>query len=399
MSKALKPEQVAAIMLVAGFPANDRVIAEGLAVVEGESGFNPTVTSDGLHIGLWQEDSSFGSKKSREDPVQSTKAAHDRWTADGNSFTSAWGKWDNMAQNNYPKYLGTAKKVVQNFHSSGGGSSFLEIAGIGALASISPAGAVVSAATGAIGDIIGGGEAVVHGAEDTAKFVGDLVSTLLNFRKMGELLAKILAWFLRLIFRAIWDYCIAPIIHWEERAVSYYFNTFFSFSGSQGKSGFDRIYRENAGIVTIIFWALGYGILWTTPDSPLKLANSARQSILGRSLRSVEGRVSRRKLVKPKDVKEKTPPKPMPRESVVTVERTKEFSTARKRPVAVDTMKGREYDANQTEQGGATGVTESEIILPPGVSKPIPRPKPKTSDTSKKGGTGMDTQPTRSNVS
>lgn len=378
MSSALKPEQVAAYMLLAGFPQNDRVIAEGLAVVEGESGFNPTITSDGLHIGLWQEDSSFGSRATRENGLESTKAAYRRWVADGNSFTPAWGKWDNMAQNNYPKYMDIAKRVVREYSES-------KIPGI-------------HGHTGIVGAVEEVGGAAVSGITGGVDFVGDLVSTLLNFRKMGELLAKILAWFLRLVFKAIWDYCIAPILHWEERAVSYYFNTFFSFSGSQGRSGFDRIYRENAGIVTIIFWALGYGILWTTPDSPLKLANSARQSILGRSLRSVEGRISRRKLVKPKDVKEKTPPKPTPRESVVTVERTKEFSTARKRPVAVDTTKGREYDTDKTKQGGE-GVTTSAIILPPGVSKPVPRPKPKTSDASKESGTGVDSQPARSNVS
>lgn len=388
MAKTLKPEQLAAIMLLVGFPANDKVIAEGMAVVEGESGFNPTITSDGVHIGLWQEESSFGTKKDREDPIKSTKAARERWEADGNSFTDAWGKWDGMAQNNYAKYLGTAKKVVSEFQNSGGGSSFLEVAGLGALATISPAGAIVSAATGAIGDIVGGGEAVVKGAEDTAGFIGDLVGTLLNFRKLGELLAKVSAWFLRLILRAIWDYCIAPLFHWNERAVSYYYKAFFSW-GTRGGKG---IYRENAGIITIIFWALGYGILWTSPDSPLKLANSARQSILGRSVRAVEGKISKRKLVKPKNVKEKTPPKPAPRESVVKVERTKEFSTNRKRPVTVDTTKGSEYDTRTPKQGGGGEVTTSALILPDGKTHQIPTRPQKAVSATKASRAGLDSQ-------
>lgn len=377
MSKALKPEQLAAIMLLVGFPQNPKIIAEGMAVVEGESGFNPTITSDGVHIGLWQEESSFGTQADRENPVKSTKAAYDRWVADGNSFTDAWGKWDNMAQNNYPKYLSTAKRVVKEFGEQ-------KIPGIVGHTGVTGeaeevAGAAANAATGAV------------------DFVGDLVSTLLNFRKMGELLAKIGAWFLRLIFKAIWDYCIAPLFHWLERAVSYYYKTFFSWGQTNGKG----IYRENASIVTIIFWALGYGILWTTPDSPLKLANSARQSILGRSVRAVEGRISKRKLVKPKNVKEKTPPKPTPRESIVKVERTKEFSTTRKRPVTVDTTKGSEHGHTQNQGGEGGGVTTSALILPDGSEHTVPqRPAPKTTEASsapQASRAGLDSQHSGSN--
>lgn len=213
-------------------------------------------------------------------------------------------------------------------------------------------------------------EAVTGAVGDTADFLGDAVSTLLNFRKMGELLAKISAWFLRLIARAIWDYVIAPVLHWNERAVSYYWSRFF------GPNPGDGFMLQNSATITLSFWALGYGMLWSSVDPKVRAIAPPRETLLGRTVRSVEGQYARRHLVKPSQVKEKTPAKPEPKESKVEIVRTREFSAQRRRPVNIESRRGQHGSGprrpiQQHQQPRPQRQTpeqpQSKIIIPEGI--------------------------------
>lgn len=250
-----------------------------------------------------------------------------------------------------------------------------------------------------VGDVAGAVEGAIGAGEDVVDFTGELVSTLLNFRKLGELGAKALAWFLKLIGKAIWDYVIAPLWHWNERAVSWYFENYFG-KGAEESSGVGSIYRANAGIITLMFWGLGYGILWTGPESGLKPVDHARESYLGRTVKTVEGQFKKRKLVKPSQVKAKTPKKPTPKSSSVQLTKTRTFAANRNRPVKVQQhgsgpleiageivdlrnkmREGNSNDVSHSGRGRTPGGSsspsegsgsrrekkEQKIILPPGV--------------------------------
>jgi 3D (Asp-Asp-Asp) domain-containing protein len=243
--------------------------------------------------------------------------------------------------------------------------------------------------------IIGAGGSILGAASDTADFVGDLASTILNFRKLGELAAKAVAWFLRLIAKAIWDYVMAPVFHWNQRAVTYYWEEFFNRRNSRG-GGF---LVENAGVITLSFWSLGYGILWTSVEPTFKAAAPARETMLGRTVKSVEGAVARRNLVKPGKVKEKTPTKPPTKTSVIQIHHTKVFSANRRRPVRVEGRSVNDGGQQQRQRPIQTGSGEQRqsgrLILPDGVSRPksqIPNQTQTHKTSAKTGRAGMDTQ-------
>jgi hypothetical protein len=91
----LSDGQIAWYMLRAGFPADPRVLAEGIGVVRAESSGNPRSEVPGNeHIGMWAESTAFGTRAERLDPLASSKAAYKQWLADGRSFWSAWGRWE-----------------------------------------------------------------------------------------------------------------------------------------------------------------------------------------------------------------------------------------------------------------------------------------------------------------
>lgn len=299
-----------------------------------------------------------------------------------------YGSWGQAVQHysgysydiSHPRELAAEKGVHTTTPNTGGGGGFLSGVPV-------------------VGDVAGAVEGAIGAGEDVVDFTGELVSTLLNFRKLGELGAKATAWFIKLVGKAIWDYVIAPMWHWNERAVSWYFENFFGKGAEEG-SGVGYIYRANAGIVTLMFWGLGYGILWTGPDSGIKPVDNARESYLGRTVKSVEGAVKKRKLVKPSQVKSKTPKKPTPKASSVQLSKTRTFSANRNRPVKVQQHGGGPLDAveeivdirNKIREGNNDGNTgrghsargssgtssgsssrgktqKKQIILPPGVKK------------------------------
>jgi hypothetical protein len=206
----------------------------------------------------------------------------------------------------------------------------------------------------------------------------ELAKTLLDFRKLGQLAAEAIAWLLRLILKAIWDYVVAPLIHWAERAESFYWRNFFSTGTEQG-SGFGYQLRQNAGLITIGFWAVSYAILWSDGES--LAPTESHNSMLGQAVKKIEGTVARRNLVKPENVEKETPDKPKPNTSTVQIERTRELAVNRKRPVTVtgtgvEAQTGRKSNErdnhrvprpSEARAGEKAQTGGQKIILPPGV--------------------------------
>ena len=309
----LTPGEWAALMLAAGFPPDPRVIGEGLGVLNAESGFRVNPGGDGAHFGAWQEDSSFGSEADRLNPVKATQGAFNRWKSDGETFQSAWGKWESQqAGHNGAADWAQYKAVAEAAIGSG-------IGGIPRGGGINP----LEPIEGAIGTV-----------EDAGDFLTKLGELLFDWKSLGNLAAHAFAWFIKLLAKAIWDYVIAPMIHWTERAVSFYWVNFFG-TGTERGSGFGYQLRNNAGGITVLFWSIGYAVLWS--DGQSLTPTGAHESLLGQSVKSIDGLIARRKLIKPKQVKEKTPAKPEPTESKVPIQRKQTFSVMRKRPVSVHT--------------------------------------------------------------
>jgi hypothetical protein len=329
----LTPEEWGAHMLNAGFPPVPRVIAEGLGTIFYESSFNASSKVSGNeHMGGWAESSAYGSESQRLHASSATLAAYRAWRKEADSrgtlygnFNQQWGQWhekqrpDGKAgEDEWPAYMGAANRAIngkgivgQTFH-AGTKKTYSDIPGVGLVEE--------------------GVDSVMGGVQSAEDFLGELASTILDFRKLGQLFAEAVAWFLRLIMKAIWDYVIAPLWHWCERAESFYWRNFFGVGTEQG-SGFGYQLRQNAGIITIGFWAIGYAVLWSDGES--LSPSKAGESMLGKTFKGVEGKIARRNLIKPDKVEAETPDKPEPKSSTVQIERVKELAVSRKRPVSV----------------------------------------------------------------
>lgn len=211
---------------------------------------------------------------------------------------------------------------------------------------------------------------LIDPAKDAIGALEDIAKVILDPPSLGRLIADASVFFLKLIGKAVWDYLIAPPWHWTQRAVIYYWDEIMSSSRGTEK-GF--LY-DNGAIVTLGFWSVGYAVLWAKADADagLGLFAPARESMLGRSVRSIEGRAARRNLHAPKDVEKATPAKPDPVSSKVEVEQTRTVGVNRRRPVTVS-GEGIRTNGNR-EQRGAPGVdfpaSSAEIAADLGVSNP-----------------------------
>lgn len=95
-----------------GYSMTPRQLAEALGVREAE-GF----TSEGEHIGPWEEESSFGSTADRLNYKTSTRAALQRWAKDGKSWWPGWGDWEKgetegAGPSRYKRHLALATAVL-----------------------------------------------------------------------------------------------------------------------------------------------------------------------------------------------------------------------------------------------------------------------------------------------
>lgn len=310
-------------------PVNVQVVSQGLGTIDAEGTFDPTNWGgDGEHIGPWAEESGFGSRAERMDPWHSTFLAMKHYKSSGNSFQQGWWNWEGgetegTGKDRAAKYQAIAQAAIVGGAGTGKGTS----------------GGGISGAIGELGETafentpLGMGIGLLEeGISDPTDFLSEAFSVLTDFRKLGQLAAEGFSWFLRLIAKAVWDYVVAPVVHWTERAVSWYWVNFFGEGVEQG-SGFGYQLRNNAGTITILFWSMGYAILWSNGESTSLI--DPHESMLGQGIKGITGRIARRKLIEPKKVKEKTPEKPTPKVSVVKVEKQDTFSVGRKRPVTV----------------------------------------------------------------
>lgn len=382
----LSDDEWCRIMMSCGFPPVARVLAEGLAVLHNESGgvAGINLAPGNPHVGPWAEGTEGfpASEAARLDPISATKAAYSNWYGNAKqsgslygNFEQAWGQYEAQqggknVQAEYPNYIATATAAIKR--TNGGKTPTVGVKGEPEGKSFGESLPLVGGLVGDAENLVGGG---VEDVESAANFLKEMAEVLLNFKKLGALAAQAVAWFLRLILKAIWDYVIAPLIHWNERAVSWYYNNFFGVGTEKG-SGVGYFLRENAMIITAIFWGFGYAILWTDGESIRP--TEAHETMLGKSVKTAEGKVARRSLIKPKDVDRETPNKPKAKTSTVQIEKTRELAVSRKRPVAVQSSTEVNTGRNTNEQNSQrverpTEESEKtktpEIILPDGVER------------------------------
>lgn len=119
------------------------------------------------------------------------------------------------------------------------------------------------------------------------------------------------------------DIVILPAWHWNERVVDQYQKDMFT-----DKSGKQLLW-------TAAFWGGGYWLLFTDPNKPGLAPQPVRNSRIARHTRFAQSLPARKSLVKPKDVKGKTPKKPKEVTSRVTIEQTGKMATQRHQTVKV----------------------------------------------------------------
>jgi hypothetical protein len=97
-----------------GYKLTARQLAEGLGVREAEGD-----TSEGAHIGPWEEEVGFGTRKQRLDYRTSTRLALQRWKSDGQTWWPAWGKWETgesegAGPTRYKRHLALARQALRH---------------------------------------------------------------------------------------------------------------------------------------------------------------------------------------------------------------------------------------------------------------------------------------------
>jgi hypothetical protein len=99
-------------------PITAREEAEGIGVVEAESGGDPKSNPAGNeHKGAWAESRAFGTLKQRLDPFASTAAALKQWAADKKSWWQAWGQYETgetegAGPTRWKQYIGVASAAL-----------------------------------------------------------------------------------------------------------------------------------------------------------------------------------------------------------------------------------------------------------------------------------------------
>lgn len=370
-----------------------KLIAQALGIIEAENGFDGSAwfgQGASGHIGPFAMSPAFGSVAERMNKVSASRIALESWKGAGESWYSGWTKWEGgetegTGESRAPKFYRIAEEGLKRAGVSG----------------------YVGEPEGTLGEPKLPGqnlaEEVVSDAESVGEFLGELADTLFNFKKLGALAASAMAWFLKLILKAIWDYVIHPALNWVERATSWYWVNFFG-EGVEPGSGVGYVLRSNAGIITIGFWALGYGALFTDGTS-LSPVGKASHTLLGQGFKTAEGKVARRSLIKPSQVKEKTPDKPKPKVSTIPIERAQTFSVGRKRAVSVTSgsaatkvTEGRKSNGSSERQSAPVARPQKQtqssqqrrLILPPGAVAETPAQiKAKATLTTKQSRTGV----------
>lgn len=193
---------------------------------------------------------------------------------------------------------------------------------------------------------------------------------------IGDTLALIGIEIIKDLAIGIADYIIIPFWHWNQRAVSYY----------EQQELFKPTEHPYSMFAAAGFWGFGYWLLWTDPDSGSLRAAPVRGSRLARHVRGLQSIPARRTLIKPRDVKERTPTKPKPHISRVTIRQTGTMGTHRPTPVRVT-------GTHTTEE--SNGRNNSRLPLEStGTAKPNKREGSGTREAARK----TDTTRTKSNA-
>lgn len=126
------------------------------------------------------------------------------------------------------------------------------------------------------------------------------------------------------------DLVVIPLWHRNQQAVYWYVQNILFPSGGQGSEPIIKTWPVNAA-----FWGIGYGLLFTDPESGTPKPTSPRRSRIARHVRRFQSVPARQTIVRPSRVKEKTPPKPPTVHSKVSVNHVGTLATTRNRPVRV----------------------------------------------------------------
>lgn len=195
--------------------------------------------------------------------------------------------------------------------------------------------------------------------DEAAGAVVDLIKFVLSPKAIGDLLAKIVAYLLKFIGKAVWQYVIAPVFHWHQRAAAYYWqNTVLADGTDSAKSVLDA--PGVKATVTLFFWVTGYAILWAKVDDDRALITDPHKTALGSLIRGVGNTRARGHLVKPKDVKKKTQQKPEPQASSAKIVEQRTLAATRPRQVRVS---GEAAEAASDSGGLATLAEEAAESL------------------------------------
>lgn len=193
------------------------------------------------------------------------------------------------------------------------------------------AGAVSGGGTGVSGTASVGGNGSSGSAPNLLTVLGDLATG--DIAALGESIALASLAISRQVAIGLVDLIIAPAWHWNQRAVAYYNSTVLNpktqVDGSQFQYGFGW---------TAAFWGLGYVLLFTDPAAKASKALKSvpvTQSRLAHHVRRAQALPARHSLIKPGDVKGRTPKKPKATISSAPIVQVDTMTTSRTRTVKV----------------------------------------------------------------
>lgn len=165
-----------------GYKLTARQLAEALGVREAEGD-----TAEGAHIGPWEEEVGFGTRKQRLDYRTSTRLALERWKSDGESWWPAWGKWETgesegAGPTRYKRHLALARQALKHAGPAPATGPAPRASSPGAQAAAAAPAASSSSSGGLGGDLMHFGLVGVLVLGGTG-FIGFGATRLLNSRK------------------------------------------------------------------------------------------------------------------------------------------------------------------------------------------------------------------------
>ena len=183
---------------------------------------------------------------------------------------------------------------------------------------------------GGASDTSGGGGG--GGGTGAPSSILDLITSPVD--AVGGWLASIAVNLLKDAAIGVVDTIVIPFWHWNQRAIDNYQNAIFTDTSGETL------------LWTGVFWGFGYTLLFTDPSAGNLKPAPVRNSRLARHARRIQSLPARSSLIKPSQVKERTPKKPNPVVSRATVTQTGTMATSRPTPVKVTGTHARGNDGN-----------------------------------------------------